>query len=122
MSLQDKYGRLLEYAEGSGVKNLSVKEEKNVLYVKGQATKIVKDYLWQLYQQADPDMRSGDLILDIEEIPGKEEIYEVKPGDNLSKIALQYPGMTWNKIYAANQDIIKDPDLIRPGQKIKIPL
>ncbi|MCC8134513.1 MAG: LysM peptidoglycan-binding domain-containing protein [Tannerellaceae bacterium] len=122
MSLQDKYGRLLEYAEGSGVKNLSVKEEKNVLYVKGQATKTVKDYLWQLYQQADPDMRSGDLILDIEEIPGKEEIYEVKPGDNLSKIALQYPGMTWNKIYAANQDIIKDPDLIRPGQKIKIPL
>ncbi|MCC8199743.1 MAG: LysM peptidoglycan-binding domain-containing protein [Tannerellaceae bacterium] len=122
MSLQDKYGRLLEYAVGSGVKNLSVKEEKNVLYVKGQATKTVKDYLWQLYQQADPDMRSGDLILDIEEIPGKEEIYEVKPGDNLSKIALQYPGMTWNKIYAANQDIIKDPDLIRPGQKIKIPL
>ncbi|MCD7976568.1 MAG: LysM peptidoglycan-binding domain-containing protein [Tannerellaceae bacterium] len=121
MSLQDKYARLIEYAEDSKVRNLSVKEENKVLYVKGQAGKTVKDYLWQLYQQADPDMRSGDLILDINEVPGTEEIYEVKSGDNLSKIASKYPGMTWNKIYEANRNILKDPDLIRPGQKLKIP-
>ncbi|HEX4999312.1 MAG TPA: LysM peptidoglycan-binding domain-containing protein [Terriglobia bacterium] len=50
-------------------------------------------------------------------------IYEVKPGDNLSKIAKQQYGRAgdWKRIFDANRDILQDPDKIFPGQKLKIP-
>jgi nucleoid-associated protein YgaU len=50
-------------------------------------------------------------------------IYTVKSGDSLSKIAQQHYGDStkWRKIFDANKDIIKDPNLIHPGQKLNIP-
>jgi nucleoid-associated protein YgaU len=52
-----------------------------------------------------------------------EKIYEVKSGDSLSKIAKQEYGNAneWNRIFEANKDILKDPNKIFPGQKLKIP-
>jgi nucleoid-associated protein YgaU len=52
-----------------------------------------------------------------------ERTYEVQAGDSLSKIAKREYGDAndWNKIYEANKDILKDPDKIFPGQKLKIP-
>lgn len=49
--------------------------------------------------------------------------YTIKSGDSLSKIAREFYGNPgdWQKIYQANKDTIKDPDLIYPGQKIIIP-
>lgn len=49
--------------------------------------------------------------------------YTIKSGDSLSKIARQFYGNAndWQKIYEANKDKIKDPNLIHPGQKIIIP-
>jgi len=122
MALQDKYSQLISYAQSSGVQDLSVIEKDNVLYVSGSATPSVKDQMWNIYNQIDPDMRAGDMVLDIQVIPGSEEIYEIKSGDSLSKIAAKYPGMTWQKIFDANKDTIKDPNLIHPGQKIRIPV
>ena len=51
------------------------------------------------------------------------QTYVVKPGDSLSKIAQQvYGNMNdWRKIYDANRDIIKDPDLIHPVQTLRLP-
>ena len=51
------------------------------------------------------------------------KIYEVVPGDSLSKIAKREYGNAneWKRIYEANQDILRDPDKIYPGQKLKIP-
>lgn len=51
------------------------------------------------------------------------KIYVVKAGDSLSKIAKREYGdaNAWNAIFEANRDIIKDPNLIHPGQKLKIP-
>jgi nucleoid-associated protein YgaU len=51
------------------------------------------------------------------------DTYVVVSGDSLSKIAKrQYGDMNqWRRIYEANRDQIKDPDLIHPGQKLKIP-
>ena len=44
-------------------------------------------------------------------------------GDSLSKIAKREYGdaQQWHRIYEANRDIIKDPDLIYPGQQLKVP-
>jgi len=51
------------------------------------------------------------------------KIYVVVSGDSLSKIAKREYGEAneWKRIYEANQDILKDPDKIYPGQKLKIP-
>jgi nucleoid-associated protein YgaU len=52
-----------------------------------------------------------------------EKIYEVKAGDTLSKIAKQEYGdaNAYMTIFEANKDILKNPNLIYPGQKLKIP-
>ena len=49
--------------------------------------------------------------------------YTVVAGDSLSKIAKREYGdaNAWKRIYEANRDLIKDPDLIYPGQTFKIP-
>ncbi len=51
------------------------------------------------------------------------EVYTVVAGDSLSKIAKRYYGDAnlWRRIFEANRDQIQNPDLIRPGQKLKIP-
>ena len=49
-----------------------------------------------------------------------EKIYTVKSGDTLSGIANKY-GTTWQNIYNNNRDIIgSNPNLIKPGQVLKI--
>lgn len=49
--------------------------------------------------------------------------YTVASGDSLSKIAKQFYGdlNQWQRIFDANRDIISNPDLIHPGQKLRIP-
>ena len=51
------------------------------------------------------------------------DLYEVKPGDTLSKIAQQYYGDSdkYNVIFEANQPLLTDPDKIYPGQTLIIP-
>lgn len=52
-----------------------------------------------------------------------ERFYEVVSGDTLSKIAQKYYGKAsaYTKIFEANRDILSNPDLIKPGQKLRIP-
>ena len=51
------------------------------------------------------------------------QYYEVKSGDSLSKIAKQFYGDAnkYNAIFEANRPMLKDPDEIYPGQKLRIP-
>ena len=67
MALQDKYQELINAANTSGVNNLQVREQDNVLYIDGEAPNgQVKDNLWNIYNQIDPDFRSADLIMNID--------------------------------------------------------
>jgi len=52
-----------------------------------------------------------------------EQTYTVKKGDSLSKIAKRVYGdaQQWRKIHEANRDIIDNPDIIDPGQVLKLP-
>lgn len=54
----------------------------------------------------------------------KVEYYEIVSGDTLSGIAKQFYGnaMEYPRLFEANREVIKDPDLIYPGQKIRIPM
>jgi len=51
------------------------------------------------------------------------QYHEVTRGDTLSKVAEHYygDGSLYMKIFEANRDILDDPDLIKVGQKLRIP-
>ena len=56
--------------------------------------------------------------------PAPVEYYVIQKGDSLSAIAKRYYGNAkdYPRIFDANREVIKNPDLIYPGQKIRIPL
>ncbi len=54
----------------------------------------------------------------------KVEYYEIVSGDTLSGIAKKFygDGSAYMRIFEANREVIKDPDKIYVGQKIRIPV
>ena len=58
-----------------------------------------------------------------EEQVSTERIHAVVPGDTLSGIAKKYYGNAglYMKIFEANKDQLDNPDLIKVGQKLRIP-
>ena len=127
MALTEKYQSLIDIANQSGVSGLQVSEENGVLRVSGTApSEEVKQRLWDEYNRLDPDMRSGDLVLNLEvggsaNAGGGEETYTVESGDTLSAIGKRY-GVGWREIHEANRGTIGDnPDKIFPGQQLRIP-
>lgn len=66
MALQAKYTQLINAAKSAGISDLQVREQGNVLYIDGTAPSgSVKDQLWSVYNQIDPDFRAGDLVLNV---------------------------------------------------------
>ena len=66
MALQEKYKQLIDAANSSGISNLQVKEQDNVLYIDGEAPSgSVKDKLWDIYGKLDPDFRSADVVMNV---------------------------------------------------------
>lgn len=67
MALQDKYAELLQTANSLGVTDLAIAEKDGTLHVSGIA-KSTADYdaLWALYDKIDPNMASGDLMMNID--------------------------------------------------------
>jgi nucleoid-associated protein YgaU len=127
MAVREKYQSLIDLANQGGVSNLQVSEDGDVLHVTGTApSEEAKQKVWDEYNRIDPDMRSGDLVLNLEVGGGGgggggSEEYTVKSGDTLSKIG-QHHGVGWREIHEANKDVIGDnPDKIFPGQKLRIP-
>lgn len=121
MALQDKYKELIDYANANGASDLSVVEQDSILYITVTVPgEHIKQELWNLYEKVDPGMKSADLVLNVT-ATAAGQTYEVKSGDNLSKIASKFEGITWKDIFEANRDKISDPDKIFPGQVLNIP-
>ncbi|WP_337966467.1 LysM peptidoglycan-binding domain-containing protein [uncultured Flavobacterium sp.] len=121
MSLLDKYKELTDLATNLGIANLQVREQDNVLYIDGTAKSAEdKDKVWDAYGKIDPEFRSADVVLNIAVAEGTTTEYTVVSGDSLSKIGKAH-GVSWEAIFEANRDLIKNPDLIQAGWKIKIP-
>jgi uncharacterized protein YgiM (DUF1202 family) len=67
MALQDKYAELIQAAHSQGVADLSIAEDAGVLHVSGVASSTASyDALWAIYDRIDPNMGSGDLLLNID--------------------------------------------------------
>jgi len=121
--LKEKYQDLMKYGESLGLKQEYVKEEEGKLKIKGNVPfQLEKDKFWDKIKTFSDwkNEVSADIRIDNEEIYGQ---YEVKSGDSLSKIAKDIYGdpMQYKKIFEFNTDILSNPDLIKPGQTLKIP-
>jgi len=121
--LQTKYQGLLELANNNGWQYSLSGGDDGVLHIDATVPdESAKQQLWDKYNEIDPEYRSGDLVLNthVSGAASGGNTYTVVAGDNLTKIGEKY-GLSWQQVYDANRDIIKDPDKIHPGQELKIP-
>lgn len=116
-ALQEKYQSLTDMAGGYG---LTVEEGEGFIKITGALNSADdKQKLWEEWNRLDPDYRSGEVVVDVSAPEGS--VYVVQSGDSLSKIG-HHHGVSWESIYEANKDLIGDnPDVIHPGQQLKIP-
>lgn len=89
MALTEKYKSLTDAATASGISNLLVREQDGVLYIDGDASGEVKEQLWNIYEQIDPDFSSGDLVLNINSIAGVEEGTKLRVTTNRSNLNIR---------------------------------
>src|SRR5690606_27515208 len=124
MTAKAKYQRVLDLGEALNIKDGDVKEENGVLKVKGTAkTQYEKNLLWDEIKKIGGENPS-DTMANI--TVADESVYHkhtVKSGETLSKIAKHYykDPSKYQAIFKANSDILKNPDLIHPGQELIIP-
>ena len=121
--LTQKYADLTALAGTLGVKDFQVKEESGKLHVSGTVPyQLEKDLFWDgIQKHAGWESEvAASLKVEKTDIFG---IWEVKPGDSLSKIAKSVYDNAgqYMRIFEANKHILKDPNLIHPGQKLTIP-
>ena len=124
-ALKQKYQPVIDLAAKRGVswKNVHIENEK--LLIRGAAPNdAIKNEVWTAIKAVDPVY--ADLTADITvdaSLKVPETIYAVVPGDTLSKIAKHYYGDAnkYMKIFEANKDQLKDPNVIQVGQKLRIP-
>jgi nucleoid-associated protein YgaU len=122
--VKDKYKSVLELGESLQIQDGDVQVDGDMLKVWGTAAnQYQKDLLWDEIKRVggeDP----CDIMADIK--VADTTVYArhtVSSGESLSKIAKHYYGdpMKYTKIFEANTDQLKNPDLIHPGQELIIP-
>ena len=126
MGLRDKYAYAISTAKGKF--DGSAQEENGKLHFVGSVkTEEEKNEIWNAIKTI-PDWKN-EIIADIKVTGGgtaatsSGKTYTVKAGDTLSKIAKDHLGNAnaYMKIYEANRDQLSNPDLIKPGQVLKLP-
>ena len=139
-SLEKKVAKALDEirAMGLGVKGLDAEIEGEVVTLTGIAPDL--DVKTRVVVEFNNRVKTRNTLnkIRLEESPASvaaeeavreaieekaERIYEVQPGDTLGEISKQFYGKAsqYMKIFEANRDILDNPDLIKVGQKLKIP-
>lgn len=122
--MKAKYQSVLDLGQELNIKNGDVKEENGQLKIKGTAkNQYEKNLLWDEIKKVGGDNPS-DIIADIKvEDTSVYANHTVQKGETLGKIAKHYYGkpMKYVAIFEANKDILKNPDVIHPGQELVIP-
>lgn len=122
--VKEKYQPVLDLGEKLNIQDGSVTVEDGILKVKGTAkTQYEKNIIWDKIKEIGgehpSDIKANITVAD-------DSVYArhtVKSGETLGKIAVQYYGKAskYQDIFKANSDILKNPDLIHPGQELIIP-
>lgn len=67
MALTTKYQGLIDVANSSGIEGLQIAEQEGVLHIRGTAPSAdVKNKLWDVYNQLDPNFLSGDVVMNVD--------------------------------------------------------
>lgn len=119
--------KLKEHIEedNPGISNLEVQVEDGIATLKGEADS--PGALEKAILMAGNALGISEVKADEVSAPEQTDevqFYEIQKGDSLWKIAKSFygNGNDYPKIFEANKEVIKDPDLIFPGQKIRIPM
>jgi nucleoid-associated protein YgaU len=110
--------------DNPGVKDLKVSYEDGVVSLSGDAQSqeaLEKAVLMAGNVEGVSEVKAQELSAP----PQTEEVefHVIEKGDTLWALAKRYygDGNAYPRIFEANREVIKDPDLIFPGQKIRIP-
>lgn len=133
--LKQKYQTVLSVSDQERIQFQNLHVQDNKLYIKGIApSEEAKNKFWNQIKLANPnaDDITADITVDTSRAMGAAagggqgaggQTYEVKGGDNLSKISKQFYGdpNEYMRIFYANRDKLNDPDKIQVGQNLVIP-
>ncbi len=111
-------------AANPGISNLDVHYDNGVVELSGNADSA--EALEKAVLMAGNVQGVAEVKVDAVSAPPQQaevEYYTIQKGDTLSAIAKRYYGNAndYPRIFEANREVIKDADLIYPGQKIRIP-
>jgi LysM repeat protein len=134
MGLREKYHAAIGAAKGFKMDG-AAEERDGKLHIRGTVTsEDQKNKIWDAIKTV-PDY-AREVVADIRVVApatmaagagapaaAASRTYTVQPGDTLSKIAKEHLGSAtaYMKIFEANRDQLSNPDLIKPGQVLKIP-
>ncbi len=116
--------KLLKAELGDRIQNLKVTFADDVVTLSGNCDSYAtKEKAVLLAGNVKGVAKVNDINLISPKPVEQTEFYTIQRGDSLSKIAKKYYGnaMKYPVIFEANREVIKDPDLIYPGQVIRIP-
>ncbi len=131
--LKQKYQTVLTTADQQHVQFQNLHVQDNKLFIKGTApSDEAKNKFWEQIKLVSPNMDdiTADINVDASRAIGAAvggtpsgETYTVKSGDTLSKISKQLygDGNEYMRIFYANRDKIKDPNMIQVGQQLTVP-
>ena len=130
--LKAKYQTVLQAIRERGVRLDHLHLQENKLFLQGAAPNAdAKNFVWNRIKSVDPAY--ADLVCDLSVDPSlpqpaapaqTAQMYEVKSGDSLWKIAERFYGRgnQFPRIIEANPDKLKDEhSIIHPGDRLKIP-
>lgn len=124
MSLQIKYSPALALAKELNVQGLDIKEDDGKLKLSGTViTQYEKNIIWDKIKEIGGEGQT-EVGADIK-VSNTDfyHLHTVESGESLSKISKQYykDANSYMKIFEANKDQLTNPDMIKAGQKLKIP-
>ena len=133
--LKQKYQTVLTTADNEHIQFQNLHVQDNKLFIRAIApSEDAKNKFWDQIKLVNPnaDDITADVGVDSSRAMGAAagggqssggQTYEVKSGDNLSKISKQFYGDAneYMRIFYANRDQLKDPDMLKVGQKLAIP-
>ena len=133
--LKQKYQTVLTTADKEQIQFHNLHVQDNKLFIRAVApSEEAKNKFWDQIKLVNPnaDDVTADISVDSTRAMGAAagggqgsgaQTYEVKSGDNLSKISKQFYGDAneYMRIFYANRDNLNDPDKIQVGQRLVIP-
>lgn len=105
------------------VENLNIKIEDDTATISGMAYNQATKEKVVLVVGNSNGIATVDDQMTVEHVEPEAQFHTVVSGDTLGKIAKIYYGnaMKYPEIFEANKPMLKNPDLIYPGQVLRIP-